>query len=206
MEGAAGALILGFMIGLSGALVPGPTLVATISTSLYGGWTMGPKVTFGHALLETAIAVLIIGGISLAPEGYSDLIALIGGVALIAFGILTIVGSRNLTLPGENETVSQNPYIAGILTSAANPYFWIWWLSIGSVLLMEGLANGLFIAALFMIGHWGADLGWLTIVSGSIHRGRNVLSLTGYRYALLFCGVFLTLFGGYYLYSSGFIF
>jgi hypothetical protein len=57
-----------------------------------------------------------------------------------------------------------------------------------------------------MIGHWGADLGWLTIVSGSIHRGRNVLSLTGYRYVLLFCGVFLTLFGGYYLYSSGFIF
>jgi threonine/homoserine/homoserine lactone efflux protein len=44
MLGAIETLILAFTIGLTGALAPGPTLVATINSSLQRGWTMGPKV------------------------------------------------------------------------------------------------------------------------------------------------------------------
>ena len=44
MIGAIETLILAFTIGLTGALAPGPTLVATINSSLRRGWTIGPKV------------------------------------------------------------------------------------------------------------------------------------------------------------------
>ncbi len=34
-------VFLGFVIGLTGALAPGPTLVATINASIAGDWTSG---------------------------------------------------------------------------------------------------------------------------------------------------------------------
>ena len=95
-----------------------------------------------------------------------------------------------------------NPYLAGMITSGANPYFWIWWLSIGSALVLSGLQTGLIMAAIFMIGHWGADFGWYILVSTSLDRGRSILSEKNYRRILGICGVFLVCFGFYYLISA----
>jgi len=194
-------LITAFVIGLTGALAPGPTLVATIDSSLKTGWTAGPKVFMGHALIELLIFLLIILGLATAAtvSHYSRFIALIGGVALIAFGLLTIKGSRSATIVTPSENKIGSPYAAGILTSAANPYFWIWWLSIGSAFVIDGLKGGLIMASLFMIGHWCADFGWYTCVSTSLDRSRMILSDTNYRRILTVCGGFLVLFGIYYL-------
>jgi hypothetical protein len=54
-------------------------------------------------------------------------------------------------------------------------------------------------AVAFIIGHWGADFGWYTLVSCSLDRGRSVLSQGSYRRILGFCGVFLICFGVYFL-------
>ena len=94
-----------------------------------------------------------------------------------------------------------NPYLAGLVTSTANPYFWIWWLTIGSAMVIAGLAGGILLAAVFMLGHWCADLGWFTLVSAGVSRGRTILSETSYRRIMALCGVFLILFGVYYLSS-----
>lgn len=195
-------LALAFAIALTGALAPGPTLVATINLSLKGGWTMGPKVSIGHAAVEAAIFLLVVLGLNVAAEQYRAPLSLIGGAALIGFGALTLRGSRSASMSSRSSDISENPYIAGALTSAANPYFWIWWLSVGSVFLIDGLAGGLILAAIFMIGHWGGDFGWYTLVSASIDRGRSVLSERNYQRILAACGVFLMLFGAYYLKSS----
>lgn len=192
-------LATAFIIGLTGALAPGPTLVATVNSSLRGGWTAGPKVVAGHALVEILIFLLIAGGLSVAAQQYSRYIAAAGGLALIAFGLLTLKSSKSATMVSPEQDKSGNPYLAGVLTSASNPYFWIWWLSIGSALLIDGLRGGLILAGIFMIGHWGADFGWYTLVSASLDRGRTILSDANYRRILALCGGFLVLFGLYYL-------
>jgi len=192
-------MVMAFTIGLTGALVPGPTLVATVNSSLETGWVAGPKVAIGHALVELAVFLLIIDGLAMATKQYAHHIALVGGLALIIFGLLTLKGSRTASLTTNSKNGCCNPYVAGILTSAANPYFWIWWLSIGSAFLIEGLRGGLFIACIFMIGHWGADFGWYTLVSTSLDRGKSILSETSYHYILALCGAFLVLFGIYYM-------
>jgi threonine/homoserine/homoserine lactone efflux protein len=192
-------LAMAFAVGLTGALAPGPTLVATVNSSLKDGWTAGPKVATGHALVETLIFLLIIGGLADAVQQYSRIISVTGGLALIAFGIMTITGSRSATLSAPKGSMAGNAYLAGIITSAANPYFWIWWLSVGSALVLFGLATGLFMAAIFMIGHWGADYGWLTLVSSSLDRGRSIISEKNYRRILGICGGFLVCFGIYFL-------
>jgi threonine/homoserine/homoserine lactone efflux protein len=192
-------LVLGFLIGLTGALAPGPTLVATINASLSGTWTAGLKVSLGHIVVETAIFFLVILGLAGMAGPYMTLIAIIGGIALVVFGAMTIAGSRTATLAATTEGGGTSPYLAGVLTSAANPYFWIWWLSVGSALLLSSLEGGLFLAGVFMIGHWGADTGWYTFVSTGVAKGRTVLPDTAYHRIMAACGIFLVLFGLYYI-------
>lgn len=192
-------LALGFLIGLTGALAPGPTLVATINASLAGNWTAGLKVSLGHIIIETGIFFLIILGLASVATPYTTAIAVIGGTALILFGVMTINGSRAATLSAAPAQVAASPYLAGFLTSAANPYFWIWWLSVGSALLISSLEGGLILAVAFMAGHWGADTAWFTFVSTSVARGRTILSDATYHHIMAACGVFLILFGLYYL-------
>jgi threonine/homoserine/homoserine lactone efflux protein len=192
-------LAMAFTIGLTGALAPGPTLVATVNSSLKEGWKAGPKVAAGHALVETLIFLLIIGGLADAMQEYSRAISLAGGLALIIFGFMTVKGSRSATLAAPEGQVIGNAYLAGVATSAANPYFWIWWLSVGSALVLSGLKSGVIMAALFMIGHWVADFGWLILVSISLDRGRSILSEKSYRLILGICGGFLVCFGIYFL-------
>ena len=199
MEGALQTLILAFTIGLTGALAPGPTLVATINTSLQRGWTMGPKVATGHALAEVVVFLLIVVGLASVAERHTAVVAAVGGTALILFGLMTLRGSRTATMEISTEGASSNPYLAGALTSVANPYFWVWWLSVGSALVLAELREGTLLAIIFMIGHWGADYGWYTFVSTSLHRGRNFLSEVNYRRTLALCGAFLVLFGASYL-------
>ena len=192
-------LVLGFLIGLTGAIAPGPTLVATINASLGGDWKAGLRVSLGHIVIETAIFFLIILGFAAVAQPYTTAIAVIGGIALIAFGTLTIAGSRTASLNTGTAQAAADPYMAGLLTSAANPYFWIWWLSVGSALLIQALAGGIFLAIVFMIGHWGADVSWYVFVSTGVAKGRTILSDTTYHRIMAACGVFLVLFGVYYL-------
>ncbi len=112
---------------------------------------------------------------------------------------MTIVGSREASLISSSAGTVTNPYMAGLLTSAANPYFWIWWLSVGSAMVIAGLEGGLVLAGAFMIGHWCADTGWYTFVSTGVSRGRTILSDHTYHRIMAACGIFLVLFGLYYI-------
>jgi threonine/homoserine/homoserine lactone efflux protein len=192
-------VFLGFVIGLTGALAPGPTLVATINASINGDWMTGLKISLGHAIVELFLVILILLGLATVALPYTSVIAEIGGIALVVFGALTIAGSRQATMNTSPVQPVANPYLAGLVTSAANPYFWIWWLSIGSAMVIAGLEGGLILAGAFMIGHWTADTVWYTLVSTGVSQGRALLSDTAYRKIMVFCGIFLILFGIYYI-------
>ena len=125
MLGAIETLILAFTIGLTGALAPGPTLVATINSSLQRGWTVGPKVATGHAIAEMGVFLMIALGVATLVEDHTATVAVVGGSALILFGLLTLKGSRTATMKISQGDTASNPYMAGALTSVANPYFWI---------------------------------------------------------------------------------
>ena len=193
-------LAIGFAVGMTGALVPGPMLFATIDTSLKKGWKAGPEVFIGHAALEFLVCILVIFGMTTVSDNTVLVISMIGGGTLIIFGILTI---RNAKGAGdsmyEHKTVNTNPALAGVITSASNPYFWLWWLAAGSALVLRGLEIGLLAAALFVIGHWIADLSYFTVVSTSFSRGKRLMSPKVYERVLMSCGLFLVLFGSWFI-------
>lgn len=203
-------LLVAFAIGLTGAMTPGPALIATIKASVEYGWYAGPLITAGHCLVEFIVFILILVGILAVAGQYSWVIAASGGIVLVIFGIMTIHGSRTMSLSGIVRSGSgevkpvRGPsggygigqiFLSGILTSVANPYFWVWWLSIGSAMVVAGLEGGIILGAAFLVGHWVADITWYTVVSVTVHRGREVLSDSWYHAIIAVCGAFLIVFG-----------
>ncbi|MBP1910198.1 LysE family transporter [Methanolobus bombayensis] len=191
---------IGFILGLTGALVPGPMLFVTIDTSLKRGWKAGPEVFVGHAILEFLVCLLIIYGITSVSDSTVMAISILGGATLVIFGLMTMRGAKGAadSMHEHNKSTSK-PVLAGIVTSASNPYFWIWWLAAGSALVLRGMEIGLIAAVMFMAGHWLADLGYFTVVSTSFSKGKKLMSPKVYERVLLSCGLFLVLFGSWFI-------
>jgi threonine/homoserine/homoserine lactone efflux protein len=199
------ALLLGFSVGLTGALVPGPMLFATIEISLKKGWLAGPQVVFGHVMVEVVLYILILfGAASLVGSGIISAIFLIGGLSLLVFGLLTLKDARaaasaQIFQDPSGLKLTSSPTLIGLITSVSNPYFWIWWLTAGGALVLKEYELGIIFSMAYMLGHWTADLGWFTVVSGSFGRGKTLLSQQMHRYILYTCGIFLVIFGLYFM-------
>jgi len=188
--------LIGFSIGLTGAVAPGPMLFATIEGTLKNGWTAGPKVVLGHGMLEMGIFFLIALGVYQFVSNFTNVIGVIGGGVLVLFGA-SLMRER----PSKNTTFG-NPVIAGVVTSASNPYFWLWWLTAGLALLTLGLPD-LMAAGVLMAGHLVADLSWFVGVSLLVAHTRSFLPERVYRILLKGCGVFLVVFGAWFIYAFG---
>jgi threonine/homoserine/homoserine lactone efflux protein len=199
------ALLLGFSVGLTGALVPGPMLFATIEISLKKGWLAGPQVVFGHVMVEVVLYILILfGAASLVGSGMISTIFLIGGLSLLVFGLLTLKDARaaasaRIFQDPSGLKLTSSPTLIGLITSVSNPYFWIWWLTAGGAIVLKEYELGIITAMAYMLGHWTADLSWFTAVSGSFSRGKKLLSQKMHRYILYICGIFLVIFGLYFM-------
>ena len=54
-----GMFFKSFLIGFSGAMVPGTMLGVTIDGSLKKGWKAGPLIVLGHGILEILLIIVI---------------------------------------------------------------------------------------------------------------------------------------------------
>ena len=194
-----------FVIALSGALMPGPLLTATITESSRHGFIAGPLMIIGHAVLELAlVAALLLG---LAPLFQQPLVfvatALIGSVILfwMAFGMFRSLPSLRLSWEGD-QTRRNHPMISGILMSVANPYWIIWWATIGLGYILYSWRFGFWGIAFFFAGHILADLVWYSLIAAAVAGGRHFLTDRLYRSLIAFCAVFLVVFAGYFAYAG----
>ena len=136
-----------------------------------------------------------------APESRCGIlmVALASGYCRSSFTTSLLKASRQGRLEFDpKEGSGLNPVVAGVLMSAANPYWLIWWLTIGLGYVMFSGQYGVAGVALFYLGHILADFAWYTLVSGAVAQGRRFLSDGLYRGFLAGCGVFLVGFGGYF--------
>ena len=194
-----------FVLALSGALMPGPLLTVTVSESSSRGMTTGPLMIFGHGLLELALVVALISGLApiLARVDVFILISLMGGAVLLWMGtsMLRTLPRLSLDCPVLNEK-PRNLVIMGIVLSAVNPYWLIWWASIGLGYIMHSLKFGLLGVTAFFLGHILADLAWYSFVSFGIAKGQHLFSNQFYRKLIGACAVFLIFFSCWFFYSG----
>ncbi|MGA2404778.1 MAG: LysE family transporter [Syntrophobacteraceae bacterium] len=196
-----------FTVALSGALMPGPLLTVTISESARRGYIAGPLLMVGHGVLELALIVAIRLGLDaylkMAPVMAAS--ALLGGSVLLYLGIEMVRTAGRYSIQGRNPGSSascRTPVITGALTSLANPYWTLWWATFGLGYMTKISGAGLPGIAVFFAGHIAADFAWYSMVSFGVSRGAMVMRDGAYHALLRACGVFLVLFGGWFLVTA----
>ena len=195
-----------FMIALSGALVPGPLFTITVSESARRGASTGPLLILGHAILEILIIILILSGLSpyLKHEATRYVISLAGGSMLVLMGfmILKDLRSLRLDLSAGVEKKGINLVLTGIVGSLANPYWVIWWATIGLGYLVSSMKYGIAGVAVFFLGHISADLIWYSAISYAVARGRKIIQEKAYKGVLAVCALFLIFFGAWFIIAA----
>ena len=195
-----------FMIALSGALVPGPLFTITVSESARRGASSGPLLILGHAILEILIIILILSGLSpyLKHETTRYVISLAGGSMLVLMGIMILKDLRSLRLDlsAGVEKKGINLVLTGIVGSLANPYWIIWWATIGLGYLVSSMKYGIAGVAVFFLGHISADLIWYSAISYAVARGRKIIQEKAYKGVLAVCALFLIFFGAWFIIAA----
>lgn len=189
-----------FVIALSGAMMPGTLLTVTISESSKKGVLAGPLLILGHGILEVVLLAALFMGMAplFKEEWFFIFISIAGGSILLwmAAGMFRSLPSLTLSLePGDEK--SGNIILTGILMSAANPYFIIWWATIGLGYILQSSEYGLAGILSFFSGHILADLTWYTMISTAVGKGRSFISDKVYRGIIGCCAGFLVFFSGY---------
>jgi threonine/homoserine/homoserine lactone efflux protein len=191
-----------FLIALSGALMPGPLLVVTVARTPSNGVRVGPLVTLGHAFIELlTVLILSLGLASIVHRNpvIARMIAIIGGIALFLMGLAMM---RELRVARKEHRVSTDttPKItaarlvgSGILSTISNPYWFLWWATIGSALIIISLQRGILGVVSCLTGHLAADFLWYSTLAVVTWKGRMILSTRNYDRIVSACCIFLLL-------------
>ena len=123
----------------------------------------------------------------------------IGGILMVWMGV-SIIRHR---IAAVNEVVlSESSLLAGVMLSAGNPYFLIWWATVGSSLVIRSVEYGFVGVLLFGICHWLCDLVWLWLLSLLAYRASSIFGGTFVRITSLVSGSFLLFIGFRFCYQA----
>jgi threonine/homoserine/homoserine lactone efflux protein len=193
------------LVSSSGVLTPGPLFFANLALSKYGGFWSGIKIAVGHTMVE--LPVIILYSLPLITFIYPNIsfnmfkvIGIIGGTSLIVFGIFYVVKILN-----QNDSLKatvkssriENPILAGILFTGVNPFFYLWWISVGIKLISDSLqllGYPLGIVFLFFVHIW-MDYAWLGISSYIASRGFKIIGSQYHKFVIILLALPLFYYG-----------
>jgi threonine/homoserine/homoserine lactone efflux protein len=192
------------VISLSGVMAPGPVTAATLATGTRDRHS-GLLIAVGHGIVEFPLMMLIVAGVGTFLE--NSLVAKIvigfaGGAFLLHMGGHTLV-SLQKEQDFEAPYADRHPVWIGIALTAGNPYFLLWWVSVGLRLSMEAMEFGALAFAVFAVLHWLCDAVWLETLSQASFRGTRVLGRKSMPIVLGVCAAALIIIGSMFVYDAG---
>jgi threonine/homoserine/homoserine lactone efflux protein len=183
------------LVSVSGVLTPGPLFFANLALSKYGGFWSGIKIAIGHTIVELPVIILysipliVFSSPNMSPSMFK-VISFIGGISPIAFGILYVV--RNISkIDNRPYAVKssriENPVLVGILFTGLNPFFFLWWASVGIKLISDSIAllgYPFGIVFLFFVHIW-MDYAWLGLSSYFASRGMKIIGSHYHKFIVI---------------------
>ncbi|MGE5398073.1 MAG: LysE family transporter [Chitinophagales bacterium] len=209
-----------FLVALSGALMPGPVLTVTIGEAIRRGFIAGPLIMVGHAILELTLVLALITGLStyLTAPTVVQTIGILGGGFLLFMGwgmirdgikgrVSVSINPVAAAAKSTEDKAERIPWVVslpvtGILTSVSNPYWIIWWATVGLGYITVAIKAGTGGTVSFYSGHILADIAWYSLVAGIIASGRRFLTDRIYQGIIVLCGLFLLGLSVYFIYSG----
>jgi threonine/homoserine/homoserine lactone efflux protein len=189
------------VISLSGVMMPGPMFAVTLTKSFRSPWA-GAWISLGHAVIEVPLILLIYFGFAHFFDNniVQLVLSILGGGMVIWLGIgmfrtRTEVVTRGKDLP-------YSAFTAGIITSGLNPFFLLWWATVGSMLVMKFLEFGAGGLTLFIIVHWLCDLFWLSLVSVVVYKTHSLWGRKVQEWVFIASSLLLVGFGIWFVVSG----
>jgi len=203
------------VVSTSGVLSPGPLFFINLLYGSKNGSFVGLKIASGHAIVEFPLIIALSYG--LYSFSYtlhlSDVIfkfiGLTGGIFLLLFSMLQIISilkdksrySQTIINPKFN---IKNSILVGFIFTLLNPFFLVWWLTIGSKLISDSIINFGIIEgiSIIFVSHIWMDYFWLWFTSFMINKGKSVIKEKVYRLFVFAISVILGIYGMYLLFTS----
>lgn len=209
----AGFLLETVAISMSGVMAPGPITAVTVGKGSESPHA-GAWVAVGHGIVEFPLVLAIFYGFGRWFElpAVQTGIALAGGLFLLYMGLGMLRSARGTQVAStaSDRFRGRLPVAAGVLLSLGNPYFLIWWATIGAALTLRSAEYGVGglmaprFAGLASV-HWSCDFAWSYLLSSLSYRGGHVFGQRFQQVVFLACGAFLVLIGLKYVYQAGLV-
>lgn len=184
-------------------MMPGPVFAVTVAKS-YRSKKAGALIALGHGALEFPLIFLLY-----LYLGFSELfksvpvqktLSLFGGLILVYMGF-QMFKTRKKTNE-EPRYSGYGSFIAGFITTGANPYFFLWWAAVGAALILNASLFGFIGVIAFALVHWSCDLAWYTFVSVTVFKSRRFWTEKVFKMVFLFCFAVLLVFGLWFIASA----
>lgn len=210
-----------FLIGLGGAMSPGPLLTYTLMKSIEAkkkAFFVGIFISTGHFLIEFTLILVIMFGLGPLLENniIFIIIGILGGGILVFFALQILneirkgnVDTSFLEISSESQGIEsvkpkgkfyeKHPIIGGILFLMSNPYWWLWWVTAGLSIILENKVSFQDFSS-FMGLIIGKELGvyiWYTFIATAAGLSSRFLTKKVYLGILLACSLFMLGYGVY---------
>jgi len=189
------------LISLSGVLMPGPLFAATIKQATKHK-AAGALIAVGHGIVELPLMFLIFFILSQynVPSVVQVAVGLVGGFLMILMGIQTF---RNRQNKEESSVIlKRDSVFAGVYTTAANAGFILWWLTIGTTLILNAQLFGFLGFSIFAGIHWLCDFSFYTGAALLIFKSQSLWPPKTRMGITLFCVAVFIGFGAYFMVSA----
>jgi threonine/homoserine/homoserine lactone efflux protein len=193
------------LISLSGVLMPGPLFAATIKQATKHK-AAGALIAVGHGVVEFPLMIVIFFVLSQfkIPSFVQVTVELVGGLLMVVMGVQAF-RKRNKTEDAQVSS-SRDSVLAGIYTTAVNAGFILWWLTVGTALILNAQLFGVIGFSVFAGVHWLCDLSFYTVIALAIFKSQQFWSQRwnkGVRMGItLFCAAVFIGFGAYFMSSA----
>ena len=196
-------ILSAFLVSLAGAVAPGPILAVTIAKGIKSPWA-GLQIALAHVLIDVSIIVILYFGLGdfLQAKPLQSSLNIVGGLLIVWLGVY-MFRSRTAIIRGEKGGLHHNAFLLGILTTLFNPVFLPWWLTIGSMFVMQFRQFGIAGLLAFIVSAEIPNLLWYPFASlmvyktGSTDRGWMIK-----KWLFIICSLFLVGFGIWFVLSG----
>ena len=181
-------LLAAMVLGLSGGLSPGPLLTLVVSETLARGRNAGLAVSLSPLATDgpiIAAAVFLLGRIENSQSALGA-ISLAGGALLVSYGFAGLRGTVvELEEEGQDEPNRQvrASLAKGVWLNFLNPSPYLFWLTIGTPLLLEARTGGWTAAIGFLLVFYTYLVGSKCVLAVLVAHSRSVLRGRAYIWA-----------------------
>jgi threonine/homoserine/homoserine lactone efflux protein len=187
-------------ISMSGVLAPGPLFFTNLLYGTRQGARSGIKVAFGHTVVELPLIIMLATGLfaSTATNQYPGAIGLTGGIGILGFAgmqVASVISHRNVQAAPAIAS-GKSPFLAGIALSALNPFFLVWWFTVGLKLIADSATFGFAVGIIILFAlHIWMDYAWLVGTAYVASKGSSALKSKYYSLLLLALAAVLLYYG-----------